>query len=86
MTEYVLKPKGNEANVTATNTAIGNATLVRVINPSTALAIITLAAGGTQYANISILPSTEVLIQKASTDTLSSSNNLVLATAVAYRD
>lgn len=86
MGDYVLKLKGNEMALSSANT-VGNADLVRLLNTSTGIAVITQTSNAAvQVGNCSILANQELFFQKLPTDTLASTNNLVLATSVSFRD
>lgn len=77
----ILKVKGAETAITVANT-VANNVLVRVVNPGAA-AVLHIAAGGTEYANLTVSNTESVVIEKAPTDTLTGSG--MLATPVSYR-
>ena len=77
----IIKPTGAEVSIASAN-AVANATLVRVINTG-ASAVLHIAAGGTEYANLTVSNLEFVVIQKAATDTLTGAS--MLAVPIAYK-
>ena len=91
MTEYTLKLKGNETSINSTsNSSFANASLVRLINTTGGTAnIVQYLAGNTTniVGNLTMFANTELLWQKAPTDTLGSNTTTgLLGTSVGFRD
>ncbi len=77
----IYKPLANEVSIATANN-VWNASLVRVINPGATGAVLAIASGGTQYANITLLGNCEVIIKKSANDTLQGTG--MSAVPVAY--
>jgi hypothetical protein len=85
----VIKLLASEAGCNSTPSTFGGSRLVRIVNKETStVALIThKAGGGATIGTISILPQTELTIEKTATDTLESNNaSNVLAVPVAYKN
>ena len=96
----IILPLGNEqaftsANTFAANSTVGGATLVRIVNTGNTSAVVTIS--NTVVANIysdistegvswnlTILPYTEVFVQKLSNNTLTASSGNLLGVACAF--
>lgn len=85
----VIKLLASEAACNSTPSNFGSSRLVRVISKETStVSLITHKANtGTTIGTISILPQTELIIEKSATDTIESNNaSNVLAVPVAYKN
>lgn len=83
MSIQILKPTSNEVSISTANLVYGS-TLVRVVNPTAAPVVMTLTTNAAlAYANVTILANTEILVIKATTDTLSGTG--LIAAPAAYR-
>jgi hypothetical protein len=79
----ILRVLGPEVSIASANT-VGNAPLARVVNTG-ATALLTIShANGVSYATATVLGSTSVVIQKATTDRLAGAN--MVAAPIAYRN
>lgn len=77
-----IKLRGNEITLASANT-IGGAVAVRLTNKGTTAHVITQA--GSQAATFTLLPSSEVILAKAATDTLAVDSGAdVVAVSVAF--
>lgn len=77
----ILKVLGAEISIGTANT-VSNSNLVRVINTGAA-AVLNIANSGGVYANVTVSNTESVIIEKATTDTLTGAN--MLAAPIAYR-
>jgi len=87
MTLMVVKPLTTEANLSA-NTTVSNSQLVRIINTTTAVQVLTFGNGtssNTTYANLTLLANSAIVVQKASLDILNAGNTSVLAVPIAWK-
>jgi hypothetical protein len=83
MSIQILKPTSNEVSISSANLVYG-AALVRVVNPTAAPVVMTLTTNtALAYANVTILANTEILVIKATTDTLTGAG--LVAAPAAYR-
>ncbi len=85
----VIKLLASEAACNSTPSTFGGNRLVRIISrETTTVSLIThKSAGGQTVGTISILPQTELIVEKTATDTLESNNaSNVLAVPVAYKN
>jgi hypothetical protein len=87
----IIKVLGNEQAFTVANTfSSANTTsfrnLVRVVNSSNAAAVIvfTNTTSSSQLANLTVLPYTEVIVEKATKDTITASAASLLGTPIAF--
>jgi hypothetical protein len=89
----IIKPLGNEQTFTTANsfsssngTVITGWNVVRVVNTGNTSQVVTVfnGANGTQIANLSVLPYTEVLVQKAANNLVNASSSNLLGVLVAY--
>ena len=78
----VNKFKGTEISISSANT-VGNNVLIRVTNGAAA-AVLTIANTTATYANVTLVASEVLVVEKATTDTLAGSG--MRAVAVAYRN
>ncbi len=70
MTIAIYKPVANEVSVNSTATTLGGLQLFRVLNISTANAVLIFANTGGQYGNLTINSGQEVVVWKNYSDTL----------------
>ena len=85
----VIKLLASEAICNSTPSTFGGSRLVRIISKeTTTVSLIThKAASGSTVGTISILPQTELIVEKTSTDTIESNNaSNILAVPVAYKN
>lgn len=85
----VIKLLASEAACNSTPSTFGGSRLVRIISKETStVALIThKTAAAATVGTISILPQTELIIEKLATDTLESNNATnVVAVPVAYKN
>lgn len=85
----VIKLLASEAACNSTPSTFSGSRLVRVVSKETStVSLVTHKTGaGATVGTISILPQTELIIEKLSTDTLESNNaSNVLAVPVAYKN
>lgn len=85
----VIKLLASEAACNSTPSTFSGSRLVRIISKETStVSLVTHKTGaGATIGTISILPQTELIIEKAATDTLESNNaSNVLAVPVAYKN
>lgn len=83
-----LKVLGSETSCNTTNNTFGNNVLIRLLNTDTVAALITGKTGSTTNFTITLGPSQEMVVEKATTDTLTSNNGAtaVKGVQVAYRN
>lgn len=80
----IYKPLGPEIAITSANT-VGSSNLIRVINTGAAAVLHFTSNTGTEYANLTVSNSHDVVVLKyANTDTLTGAN--MLAVPIAYRN
>lgn len=77
----ILKVLGPEISIASAN-VVANAVLVRVINTGAA-AVLNIANSGGVYANLTVTNTEPLIIQKATTDTLTGAN--MRAAPIAFR-
>lgn len=77
----ILKVLGPEISIASAN-VVANANLVRVINTGAA-AVLNIANAGGVYANLTVTNTEPLIIQKATTDTLTGAN--MRAAPIAFR-
>ncbi len=77
----IYKPLANEVSIGTAN-VVYNYQLVRVINPAATGAVLVVSSGGSQYANITMLGNSELIIKKSANDTLQGTG--MVAVPVAY--
>ena len=78
----IIKPLGAEVSIASAND-VGASVLVRVINTGASAVLHLKANTGTEYANLTVSNTQDVIVSKATTDTLTGAN--MLAVPVAYR-
>jgi hypothetical protein len=88
---YTLKLKGSEVSVNSSaQTAVSNASLVRLFNNGASQAVITQYLGGNTSITVgafTLQANNENILQKAPTDTLGASTaSGVLGTPIGFRD
>lgn len=83
MSGITYKPLHAEISISSANTVNG-APLLRVLNTSGSTQVLVLANSGGQYANITMLNNTEVVIKKMQTDTVQMTSGLAVDIAYQY--
>ena len=78
----ILKPLGAEVSI-ATANVVGGATLVRIINTGASAVLHFASNTGTEYANLTVTNTEQIVVQKLTTDTLTGAN--MLAVPVAHK-
>ena len=84
----VIKILAQEASCNSTPSNFSGSRLVRVVSKETStVGVLTLKANtGTTLGTMSILPQTEVIVEKSATDTLETNSSNILAVPVAYKN
>lgn len=88
----LIKPLGNEQTFTTPNTFSNTNSsqppdnLVRIVNVGNNAQVIAFSnsISSTQYANLTVLPYTEIIVRKWSNNTISTASANLLAVAVTY--
>jgi len=81
----IYKPLSAEINLASNSTVtsatnVGQGVTLRITNVSTAVDVLTFYyANGTQYANMSILPTSSILVWKNNTDSLVADGNVKIS-------
>jgi len=78
----VIKPLANSFNIGSVANSCGSATLVKVINTSTAATLVFKYANNVQYAEIPVAANESVIVQKANTDLII--GTAMLASSIAW--
>ena len=78
----VIKPLANTFNIGSTANSCGGATLVKVINTSTAATLVFKYANNAQYADLAIAANESVIVQKVNTDLIIGTS--MLASPIAW--
>ena len=79
----VYKFKGTEISIASANTVGTNTNLVRITNGGSS-AVLTIANTTATYANVTLVASEVIVVEKATTDTVQGSG--MRAVQVAYRN
>lgn len=84
----IYKVLGTETACNTTNNTFGNNVLVRLYNTDSAPALITGKTGATTNFTITMVANSELIIEKLTTDTLTSNNTgtAVKGVQIAYRN
>ena len=79
----VYKFLGTELAITSANT-VSLAKVVRVVNTSGSITVLTVANTTATYGNTTIAPNEVIIVEKATTDTVAGAN--LRAAPIAYRN
>lgn len=88
----IIKPLANEQTFITPNTFLVSGAnyrnLIRIVNTgnTSASVLITNTVSSSQYANLTLLPYTEVVLEKSSNNTITASSTNLLGVAITFSD